>query len=168
MARLFVWPGVDPADPAGVDVVLVVDPDHDRRQETVGRLGDWGYEGDGALHIVRTDAWIERRLVGDVLTADVYVYDTLLKQLKLDLGEFPARSPVDPDAVLVLSVSATVDAELYAEADGGTAVFCAEPGVTDEEVVEAIQNEEEWPMLFPAPPSPEDLGRVGPPPSPAP
>ncbi|HEY1175906.1 MAG TPA: hypothetical protein VGF17_07085 [Phytomonospora sp.] len=165
MARLFVWPGVNPSDPGGVDVVLVVDPDHDRAQETVGRLGDWGYEGDGALHIVRTDAWIERRLVGDRLTAEVYVYDTLLKQLKLDFAEFPRRSAVDPDAVLVLSVDAVVDAELYAEADSGTAVFCAGPGVTDEQVVEAIQNEEEYPMLFLAPPTLDDLGRVGPPPS---
>ncbi|MEV0646984.1 hypothetical protein AB0I28_17135 [Phytomonospora sp. NPDC050363] len=154
---------MSPSDPGGVDVVLVIDPDHDRPQETVARLGAWGYEGDGCLYIVGTDAWVERTLVGNRLTAAVYVYDTLLKQLKLDLTEFPHRSAADSGAVLVLSVTATVDPELYAEAGDGTAVFSAEAGVTDEQVVEAIQNEEEWPMIFAAPPAPEQSPGVTPP-----
>ena len=157
MTDLLVWPGVNPADPDGVDVVLVVDPDGDQSERIVAEIGAWGHEGDGALFIIPGDAWIERRVEGATLTVDVYVYEHLLRQLKVDLSAYPVRALVDERAVRVLSHSKEVDVELYAEAEPATAVYGAPTGTTPEEVVAAIADEEDWPMIFAPPPSPEEL-----------
>lgn len=157
MADLLVWPGVNPADPGGVVVVLVVDPQGDAAEQIVAEIGAWGYEGDAALFIVPSDAWIERRVDGRTLTVDVYVYEYLLGQLNVDLTAYPVRALVDPRAVRVLSFSKDVDVELHAEADAATAVFSTPSGTSADEVIAAIADEEDWPMIFNPPPTAEEL-----------
>ncbi|MFJ9947202.1 hypothetical protein [Kitasatospora sp. NPDC091207] len=149
MARLLLRPGIDPDEPDVPVVTLVVDPDGPPAERAVARLGDHCYEGDGVLYLVRTDGWAERALDAGRLVVGIAVYPVVLGQAGADAAAFAGRSPVDPEAVLVLRAEAPVDPELYARAAPGAVVFAAGPEETLDDLLAA---EEAWPMVVAPPP----------------
>lgn len=69
----------------------------------------------------------------------------------MDPADFPERSAIDPNAVLLLSARTTADPALCARLGEPTAVFTAGPDVTLDQL---LADDEEWPiMLAPPPPS---------------
>lgn len=146
MSRLYVRTGVDPGEPDLGVAVLVVDPRGTPGERAVARLGGYCYEGDGAVHLVRTDGWAEREADGDLLRTAVVAYPNALRQVDVDPAEFGERSAVDPRAVVLLRAEAAGAGR--GRLSDATAVFTAGPGTTVEELLAS----DEWPMvLAPAP-----------------
>ncbi|MFF8696583.1 hypothetical protein ACF08W_30650 [Streptomyces sp. NPDC015144] len=148
MARLHVRTGVDPDEPATPFVTLHVDPDGTPGERVAARLGDHCYEGDGVLYLVRTDGWAERAFDGHRLTVGLAVYASVLARTGVDPAEFPDRSAVDPEAVLILRAEAQADPELYARAAPATVLLAEEPGGAPD----AGEAEEDWPVILAPPP----------------
>ncbi|MFE6870772.1 hypothetical protein ACFVFS_29975 [Kitasatospora sp. NPDC057692] len=149
MARLHVRSGINPDDPDAPVVALLVDPDGPPGERAVARLGRYGYEGDGAFHLLATDGWAERSLDGDRLTVAVAAHPFTLRQIDADPEAFPERSATAPEAALVLRADAVVDPGLYARADTATVVFSAGPELTLDDV---LAGDDAWPVvLAPAP-----------------
>ena len=151
MARLYVRSGIAPDDPDAAFPILVVDPDGTPGERAMARLGGHCYEGEGAFYLVRTDGWAERSLDAGQLVVGVAVFPAPLRQAGVDPAEFPERSGIDPDAVLLLSARTTVDPALCARLSEPTAVFVGGPDVTLDEL---LADDEEWPIML-APPPPE-------------
>ncbi|WP_327675605.1 hypothetical protein [Kitasatospora sp. NBC_00458] len=152
MARLHVRTGINPDDPDAPVVALLVDPEGPPGERAVARLGWYGHEGDGAVFLLPTDGWAEHALDGDRLAVDIAVYPFALEQIGVDPAHFPARSPIVPQAALVLRAETAVDPELYARAaDTGTAVFPAAPDRTLDQVLAG----DDWPTLLAPPPPPD-------------
>lgn len=149
MARLHIRTGVDPDEPDVPVVTLLVDPDGPPAERAVARLGDYCHEGDGVFYLAQTDGWAERALSGDRLAVDVAVHPVALGQVGVDAAAFAERSPVDPEAVLVLRVEAGVEPELCARAASATVVFPAGPDDTLDDLLDA---EDAWPMVLAPPP----------------
>ncbi|MED7948119.1 hypothetical protein PUR61_08590 [Streptomyces sp. BE20] len=153
MARLHVRTGINPDDPDAPVVALLVDPEGPPGEQAVAKLGWYGHEGDGALFLLPTDGWAEHALDGDRLAVEVAVYPFTLEQIGADPADFPARSPIVPEATLVLRAETAVDPALYARAaDTGTAVFTAAPDRTLDEV---LAGDDAWPVLLSPPPAPD-------------
>ncbi|MFJ3667006.1 hypothetical protein ACIPSE_11170 [Streptomyces sp. NPDC090106] len=149
-ARLYVRSGLDPDDPDRVLAVLVVDPEGTPAERALAALGSYCYEGDGVFYLVRTDGWAERTLDEGELTVDIAVYPVPLRQVDVDPEDFPARSTVDPQALLLLSARTQVDPELGARMAEATAVFTAAPDVPLDDLLKA---DDQWPMLLAPPPA---------------
>jgi hypothetical protein len=126
MAEAWLCSGVDPDTPDGVVLVVVVDPEGDQGERAVSRLGLSAYEGDTAFHLARTDGWAERRLDGDTLTVDV----------------------VDGGAARLLRVTATVDPAEYARAAEVTVVWEAPSGTPAEQVIAALRDQADLPLVL--------------------
>ncbi|WP_262060123.1 hypothetical protein [Streptomyces sp. STR69] len=149
MARLYVRSGIAPDPPDAAFPVLVVDPDGTPGERAVARLGGHCYEGEGAFFLVRTDGWAERSLDAGRLVVGIAVHPLPLRQAGADPAEFPERSGIDPDAVLLLSARTTVDPALCARLSEPTAVFIAGPDVT----LDDLLADDEWPIILAPPPS---------------
>lgn len=149
-ARLYVRSGLDADAPDAAFVVLVVDPDGTPAERAVAALGSYCYEGDGAVHLVRTDGWAERSLGDGGLTVGVAVRPEALRQVGVDPLGFSGRSTADPRAVLILSARTADASALSAHLAEPTAVFVAGPGVPLDDLVDA---EDEWPMVLAPPPA---------------
>ncbi|MBK3577258.1 hypothetical protein JHN63_26345 [Streptomyces sp. MBT65] len=150
MARLYVRSGLAPDAPDADFPILVVDPDGTAGERALGRLGGHCYEGDGVFHLVRTDGWAERSLNSGLLTVGVAVHPVLLRQAGVDPADFPERSAIDPDAVLLLSAPTAADPALGARLGEPTAVFTAGPDVTLDQL---LADDEEWPVMLAPPPA---------------
>ncbi|MFE1963137.1 hypothetical protein [Streptomyces sp. NPDC059479] len=148
-ARLYVRSGLDPDAPDTVFAVLVVDPDGTPAERAVAELGAYCYEGDGAVHLVRTDGWAERSLDAGLLTVGIAVHPVPLRQVGVDPADFPGRSAVDPQAMMVLSARTAADPALSARLAEPTAVFTAGPDVSLDDLLKS----EEWPMVLAPPPA---------------
>ncbi|GAB2898654.1 hypothetical protein [Streptomyces mayteni] len=151
MSRLIVRTGADPDEPRTPVVMLVVDPEGSPGERAVARLGGYGYEGDGAFYLPRTDGWAERALDGGRLVVDVAVWPSLLRRIGVDPAQFGRRSAVDPEAALVLRAEAEVDPAAYAGAGAATAVFTAGAGRALDDGFPAV---DDWPLLLAPPPEP--------------
>ncbi|MFF2848622.1 hypothetical protein ACFVT5_20185 [Streptomyces sp. NPDC058001] len=143
MTRAIITDRIDATDGAR-QLVLVLDEPDSVGEQAVLALGNYGYEGDGVLYIVATDAWIEHTREGDVLTADVMAYPLT----DLDVTAFTEMSAHAPEAHRLLRVRTTVDPALCPGGDEAVAVWFAEPSDTDDDVIAAINAAEEWPLLF--------------------
>jgi hypothetical protein len=145
--------GVDPDLPDEVMLIVVVDPAGTAGERAVSSLGMSAYEGDGAFYLARTDGWVERRLDNRTLTVDVVAYPVVLDD-DIELAEFTERSAVDPAALRLLRVTATVDPVLYRSAVAGTVIWKAPAGSSVDQVLAAIQDQSDWPLLCAPPPTP--------------
>ncbi|MBK3565386.1 hypothetical protein [Streptomyces sp. MBT62] len=150
MARLYVRSGIVPDDPDAAFPILVVDPDGTPGERAMARLGGHCYEGDGAFYLVRTDGWAERSVDSGRLAVGIAVHPVPLRQAGTDPADFPERSAIDPDAVLIVEARTTVDPELRARLSEPTVVFTAGPDVTLDEL---LADDEEWPIMLAPPPS---------------
>ncbi|MEU5697084.1 hypothetical protein [Actinosynnema sp. NPDC020468] len=123
----------DGFDSEGTAVVLVVDQEGTPQERAVAGLGARGYEGDECLYLVQTDGWVDRRVVGDVLTLDVVL-----------AGE--------TGPTVLLSVTTRVDPVAYARAGAETVVLVAAPGESAGSALDTALSGEEWPLIVaPAP-----------------
>jgi hypothetical protein len=154
VAQVWLRSGVDPDAPDEVVLMVVVDPAGTPGERAVARLADYGYEGDGALYLVRTDGWVERRLDGRTLVIDVVAYPALLEGADLAGAGFPERSQVDPQAVRLLRLTTVVDPVEYAHAPEATAVLSAPAGSTPDGILAAVRAGDAWPVIYGPPPDP--------------
>lgn len=131
-------------------VLVVVDPEGTPEERAVARLADLGYEGDGVLHLSRTDGWAERRLRDGVLVVDVVARADALHSLGVDAEAFTERSRLDRRAVRLLRVrgEATGDDRL----PEATTVVAVPPGTPVERVLADLDSGVEWPLVL-APPA---------------
>ncbi|XUL93747.1 hypothetical protein ACQ86D_49980 [Streptomyces galilaeus] len=150
MARLYVRSGIAPDAPDAAFPILVVDPNGTPGERALARLGGHCYEGEGAFYLVRTDGWAERSLDAGRLVVGIAVHPVPLRQAGADPADFPERSAIDPDAVLIVSARTRVDPELCTRLSEPTAVFTAGPDVTLDEL---LADGEEWPIMLAPPPS---------------
>ncbi|MER7927330.1 hypothetical protein ABTY96_29955 [Streptomyces sp. NPDC096057] len=148
-ARLYVRSGLSPDAPDAAFAVLVVAPDGTPGERAVAGLGAHCYEGDGALYLFRTDGWAEHSFDAGSLVVRVAVPTVVLRQMDVDPEDFPERSAVDPDAVIVLTARTAADADLSTRPTEATAVFTAAPDVPLEDL---LTSEDEWPVLLAPPP----------------
>ncbi|MEU1295466.1 hypothetical protein ABZ439_23895 [Streptomyces sp. NPDC005840] len=146
--RLSVRSGAGGGPPDAAVALLVADPEGTAGEQAVARLGAYCYEGDGAVHLVRTDGWAERESDGDTLRLAIAVYPVALRQVGVDPHEFTERSAVDPEALIVLRAQAAVPAPLAARLVDAVAVFTAGPDSSVDELLDAG----EWPMMLAPPP----------------
>lgn len=152
MAELWFRRGVNPDDPEEFVLAIVVDPDGEPDDRAVARLGLNAYEGDGVAYLVQTDGWAEQSLVGDMLTVDLVVYPSVLKQLGVDEARLGERSPIEPDAVRLLRVSAAVDVAEYQQAPVTVVVLEAPIGTTYEQLLGMIEDGDVAPIVLATPP----------------
>ncbi|MFI9273365.1 hypothetical protein ACIGXM_21990 [Kitasatospora sp. NPDC052896] len=148
MSRLYVHPGVDPEEPELPVAVLVVDPEGTPGERVVARLGTHCHEVNGWACLLPTDGWAEHARDGARLVVDVVVHPVALRAVGADPADFPGRSAVDPEAVVVLRARTAAGPEPSVRLSEGTAVFTAGPDVPLDELLATC---EDWPMLL-APP----------------
>ncbi|GGP82792.1 hypothetical protein [Saccharothrix coeruleofusca] len=130
-------------------VLVVVDPEGTPGERAVARLAELGYEGDGVLHLSRTDGWAERRLRDGVLVVDVLVRSAALESLGVDAEAFTERSRVDRRAVRLLRVRGeAAEGERLPDA---TTVVAVPPGTPVRRVLADLDSGVEWPLVL-APP----------------
>ncbi|MFJ3927046.1 hypothetical protein [Streptomyces sp. NPDC090022] len=147
-ARLWLARGLNPADREAVLPVVAVDPDGDPAERAVARLSAQGYEGDGCLFLVRTDGWAERRLSDGTLTVSVAAYPA-----DPDDADGVLRSARDPQAVLLLTVSAPVSALAYARATDSTVVVVTPEARSAGDIEADLGTGALWPLILAPPPS---------------
>lgn len=152
MAELWFRRGVNPDDPSELVLAIVIDPDGEPGDRAALQLWDYSHEGDGVAYLSRTDGWAEQSLDGDVLTVDLVVYPSVLRNLGLDEAGLTERSHVEPEAVRLLRVSATVDAAEYRKAPVLAAVLHAPVGTTPQQMLAQISDGEVWPLVLAPPP----------------
>lgn len=152
MAELWLRRGVSPEDPQELVLAIVVDPDGGSADRAALQLWSGAYDGDGVSYLVRTDGWAERSLVGDELTVDLVVYPNVLRQLGVDEAAFGERSPIEPEAVRLLRVSAKVDVDEYQQVAMPTVVLPASPGTTSEQLLAMIGDGDVEPLILAPPP----------------
>ncbi|MFJ3194296.1 hypothetical protein ACIPJQ_16920 [Streptomyces griseoviridis] len=138
--RLCVRSGFAPDAPGDGVVVLVVDPGGAPGERAVALLSGYCYEGDGAVHLVRTD--------GESLRLAVAVYPVALAHVGVEAGEFAERSAVDPEAVIVLRARTALPSAPVGRLSDATAVFSAAPEVSVDELLAS----DDWPMVLAPPP----------------
>ncbi|MFJ1614796.1 hypothetical protein ACIODT_17095 [Streptomyces sp. NPDC088251] len=149
MGRLYVRPGVDPDERDVPVAVLVVDPDGTPGERAVVRLGDYCHEMNGWACLLQTDGWAEHARDGGWLVVDVAVYPAALRAVGVDPADFPGRSAVDPEAVVVLRAQTAASPEPSVRLSEGTAVFTAGPDVSLDELLATY---DDWPMVLAPPP----------------
>lgn len=152
MAELWLRRGVNPDDPRELVLAIVIDADGEAADLAVRRLSSHAYDGDGVGYLVQTDGWAEQSLVGDVLTVDLIVYPVVLRQLGVDEAEYGERSPIEPEAVRLLRVSAVVDVVEYRRAPVSAVVLDAPAGTTFERMLAMIRDGDVEPLILAAPP----------------
>ena len=152
MAELWLSRGVNPDDPQELVLAIVIDAEGEAADRAVRQLSSHAYDGDGVGYLVQTDGWAEQSLVGDVLTVDLVVYPSVLRQLGVDEVEFGERSPIEPEAVRLLRVSAVVDVVEYQRAPVLAAVLDAPAGTTYEQMLAMISDGDVEPIVLAAPP----------------
>jgi hypothetical protein len=144
--------GVNPEDPEDLVLAVVVDPEGGPADRAVQQLWSHAYEGDGVFHLVRTDGWAEQSLNGDVLTVDAVVYPSVLSALGIDEAAFAERSPIEPQAVRLLRVSAAVDVAEYQRTPLLAVVLEAPAGTSAERMLTLIAEGEVSPLVLAPPP----------------
>ncbi|MFD7287139.1 hypothetical protein [Streptomyces sp. NPDC059863] len=154
MARLYVRPGIDPDEPDVPVVVLLVDPEGAPGERAVARLGDYCHEVNGWACLLRTDGWAEHARDGGQLVVDVAVYPVALRAVGVDPADFPGRSAIDPEAVVVLRARTAAAPESSVRLAEGTTVFLAGPNVPLDELLATY---DDWPMVLAPPPEAQDL-----------
>jgi hypothetical protein len=83
---------------------------------------------------------------------DLVVYPSVLRQLGTDEAGFGERSPIEPEAVRLLRVSAVVEAAEYQRAPVPAAVLHAPVGTTSEQMLAMISDGDVWPLVLAPPP----------------
>ncbi|MEV8390172.1 MULTISPECIES: hypothetical protein [unclassified Streptomyces] len=154
MARLYVRPGIDPDEPDVPVVVLLVDPEGAPGERAVVRLGDYCHEVNGWACLLRTDGWAEHARDGGQLVVDVAVYPVALRAVGVDPADFPWRSAIDPEAVVVLRARTAAAPESSVRLAEGTTVFLAGPDVPLDGLLTAY---DDWPMVLAPPPEAQGL-----------
>jgi hypothetical protein len=152
MAELWFRRGLNPDDPSEFVLAIVIDPDGEWGDRAALQLWDYAHDGDGVTHLLRTDGWAEQSLDGDVLTVDLVVYPSVLRNLGLDETGFSERSPIEPEAVRLLRVSASVDTVEYQRTPVLAAVVHSPVGTTSEQMLAKISDGEVWPLIIAPPP----------------
>ncbi|MFJ8279172.1 hypothetical protein ACIRA2_17970 [Streptomyces griseoviridis] len=146
--RLSVRSGFAPDAPGDAVVVLVVDPGGAPGERAVALLSGYCYEGDGAVHLVRTDGWAEREVDGESLRLAIAVYPVALAHVGVEAGQFAERSAVDPEAVIVLRARTALPSAPVGRLSDATAVFSAAPEISVDELLAS----DDWPMVLAPPP----------------
>ncbi|MFE4538672.1 hypothetical protein ACFRKB_26970 [Streptomyces scopuliridis] len=149
MARLYVRPGIDPDEPDVPVVVLLVDPEGAPGERAVVRLGDYCHEVNGWACLLQTDGWAEHTRDSGRLIVDVAVYPAGLRAVGVDPADFPGRSAVDPEAVVVLRAQTAAVPGPFVPLSEATAVFTAGPDVPLDELLATY---DDWPILLAPPP----------------
>jgi hypothetical protein len=108
----------------------------------------YGYETGQALDIVETDAWVERQLDGSTLTISIATYPRIIEETGINISTFPEQSKRDPNANIVLRVTADVNPIDYAKAGEATFHWWATDGTPLEQIKQEIADEINWPMVF--------------------
>jgi hypothetical protein len=143
MPEVVLRAGIDPDEPDGVRLAVVIDPRESPGEWAIAKIGDFCYvdEEDEVAYILQTDAWAERRLEDGELTVDIMVYEAMLQHFDdVDLTLFEERSPHDPRAVRVLRVTGTTTHDTLPDE---TLVYMTPLDRLDEE---------DWPLVFAPPP----------------
>ena len=143
MTRAIITDGLGDAD-TEPQLLLILDAPDAPGEQAVVALGDHGYEGDNALYVVATDGWVEQELGGDRLTSYVVAYP----REGTAIDAFTERSELDADARRLLRVTSPVDPEAYARLGDAVLIWFAEAGDSDERVIDAINEVEEWPLVL--------------------
>jgi hypothetical protein len=156
VAELWFRRGVNLEYPHEFVLAVVVDPDGEPADRAVAQLGLYSYEGDGVMYLLQTDGWAEQSLVGDVVTVDVVAYSAVLQKLRIDEAGFGERSPIEPEAVRLLRVSAVVDVAEYQRAPVTAVVLEAPVGTTFEQMLAMIGDGETEPIVLATPPGSDD------------
>jgi hypothetical protein len=126
--------------------------------KVLAEVRNYSYDEDEYSYISATDAWIQCRLDGSTLTADILTYPKYIEDAGFDLAHFPETVAHDPLSRRILRVTGEVNPAQYAEvANDGIAVVFTEDVASPEELQQRMTGDSDWWMFIFAPnPPPEE------------
>jgi hypothetical protein len=160
MSTLWITEGLPHAEgPRGL--LITVDLDEATPAHAVlAQVRNYSYDDEEYSYICATDGWIQCRLDGSTLTADILTYPKYIEDAGVDPALFTESVAHDPLSRRILRVTGEVDPAQYAEvADDGIAVVFTKDVATREELQQRMADDSDWwTFIFAPHPAPDEDG----------